>query len=71
MLPLETVEAVTLSPANLELGLTQSTLSQQVAAIEQRMCETLFKRVGKRQVLTRDTYDRIWLYSLWIFRNQL
>ncbi|MDO9611485.1 MAG: LysR family transcriptional regulator, partial [Serpentinimonas sp.] len=42
---LETAETGSLSAAARKLGLTQPTLSRQVAAIEQRMGVTLFERV--------------------------
>ena len=41
-----------LSAAARKLGLTQPTLSRQVAAIEQQMGVTLFERVGKSMLLT-------------------
>ncbi|MDO9479711.1 MAG: LysR family transcriptional regulator [Hydrogenophaga sp.] len=43
---LETAETGSLSAAARKLGLTQPTLSRQVAAIEQRMGVTLFERVA-------------------------
>ena len=49
---LETAETGSLSAAARKLGLTQPTLSRQVAAIEQRMGVTLFERVGKSMTLT-------------------
>jgi DNA-binding transcriptional LysR family regulator len=49
---LETAEAGSLSAAARKLGLVQSTLSRQVAALEQRLGATLFERVGKSMVLT-------------------
>ena len=49
---LETAEAGSLSAAARRLGLTQPTLSRQVAAIEQQLGVTLFERVGKRMALT-------------------
>ena len=49
---LETAETGSLSAAARKLGLTQPTLSRQVAAIEQRMGLTLFERVGKAMSLT-------------------
>ncbi len=49
---LETAETGSLSAAARKLGLTQSTLSRQVAAIEQRLGVTLFERAGKAMVLT-------------------
>lgn len=54
---LETAETGSLSAAARKLGLTQPTLSRQVAAIEQRMGVTLFERVGKRMVLTPTGMD--------------
>lgn len=54
---LETAETGTLSAAARKLGLTQPTLSRQVAAIEQRMGVTLFERVGKAMALTRTGLD--------------
>jgi DNA-binding transcriptional LysR family regulator len=49
---LETAETGSLSAAARKLGLTQPTLSRQVAAIEGQLGVTLFERVGKRMVLT-------------------
>lgn len=49
---LETAEMGSLSAAARKLGLTQPTLSRQVAAIEQRLGVTLFERVGKAMLLT-------------------
>jgi DNA-binding transcriptional LysR family regulator len=49
---LETAETGSLSAAARKLGLTQPTLSRQVAAIEQRMGVTLFERVGKAMAIT-------------------
>lgn len=54
---LETAETGSLSAAARKLGLTQPTLSRQVAAIEQRMGVTLFERVGKAMVLTPTGMD--------------
>ncbi|RQO80254.1 LysR family transcriptional regulator [Acidovorax sp. FJL06] len=54
---LETAETGSLSAAARKLGLTQPTLSRQVAAIEQRMGVTLFERVGKAMVLTPTGLD--------------
>ena len=54
---LETAETGSLSAAARRLGLTQPTLSRQVAAIEQRMGVTLFERVGKRMALTHTGLD--------------
>ncbi|QBM29370.1 LysR family transcriptional regulator [Hydrogenophaga pseudoflava] len=54
---LETAETGSLSAAARKLGLTQPTLSRQVAAIEQRMGVTLFERVGKSMVLTTTGMD--------------
>lgn len=54
---LETAETGSLSAAARKLGLTQPTLSRQVAAIEQRMGVTLFERVGKAMALTRTGMD--------------
>ena len=48
---LETAETGSLSAAR-KLGLTQPTLSRQVAAIERSMGVTLFERVGKAMALT-------------------
>jgi DNA-binding transcriptional LysR family regulator len=50
-------ETGSLSAAARKLGLTQPTLSRQVAAIEQRMGVTLFERVGKAMVLTPTGLD--------------
>ncbi len=49
---LETAETGSLSAAARKLGLTQPTLSRQVAAIESQLSVTLFERVGKAMVLT-------------------
>ena len=49
---LETAQTGSLSAAARKLGLTQPTLSRQVAAIEQSLGVTLFERVGKSMVLT-------------------
>lgn len=49
---LETAETGSLSAAARKLGLTQPTLSRQVASIEKRLGVTLFERVGKSMVLT-------------------
>ena len=54
---LETAEAGSLSAAARKLGLTQPTLSRQVAAIERRMGVTLFERVGKAMALTSTGLD--------------
>ena len=49
---LVTAEEGTLSAAAKALGMTQPTLSRQVAALELELGVTLFERVGKRLVLT-------------------
>ncbi len=49
---LETAETGSLSAAARKLGLTQPTLSRQVAAVEKQLGVTLFERVGKAMVLT-------------------
>jgi DNA-binding transcriptional LysR family regulator len=54
---LETAETGSLSAAARKLGLTQPTLSRQVAAIEQSMGVTLFERVGKAMALTTTGLD--------------
>lgn len=54
---LETAETGSLSAAARKLGLTQPTLSRQVAAIEQRMGVTFFERVGKAMALTPTGLD--------------
>lgn len=54
---LETAETGSLSAAARKLGLTQPTLSRQVAAIEQRLGVTLFERVGKAMQLTSTGLD--------------
>lgn len=54
---LETADTGSLSAAARKLGLTQPTLSRQVAAIEQRMGVTLFERVGKAMALTPTGLD--------------
>ena len=47
-----TAEAGSLSAAARRIGLTQPTLSRQVAALEAALRVTLFERVGKSLVLT-------------------
>lgn len=47
-----TAEAGSLSAASRQLGLSQPTLSRQVAALEEQLAVTLFERVGKRLILT-------------------
>ncbi len=47
-----TAEEGSLTRAARKLGLTQPTLSRQVAALEERLSLTLFERVGKSLVLT-------------------
>ncbi len=54
---LETAEARSLSAAARRLGLTQPTLSRQVAALEQTLGVLLFERVGKRLALTESGAD--------------
>lgn len=54
---LHTAQTGSLSAAARKLGLTQPTLSRQVAAIEQQMGVTLFERVGKAMVLTSTGLD--------------
>ena len=54
---LETAETGSLSAAARKLGLTQPTLSRQVAAIEHSMGVTLFERVGKTMALTHTGLD--------------
>lgn len=49
---LATAETGSLSAAARQLGLTQPTLSRQVAALEEELGVTLFERVGKKLVLT-------------------
>lgn len=49
---LATAEAGSLSAAARKLGLTQPTLSRQVAALEAELDATLFERVGKKLMLT-------------------
>ena len=48
-----TAEEGTLSAAANALGLTQPTLSRQVAALESQLSVTLFERLGQRLVLTK------------------
>lgn len=48
----ETADTGSLSAAARKLGLTQPTLSRQVAAAEQQLGLTLFERVGKSMVIT-------------------
>lgn len=54
---LATAEAGSLSQAARALGLTQPTLSRQVAALEDSLGVTLFARTGKRLELTRSGLD--------------
>jgi DNA-binding transcriptional LysR family regulator len=54
---LETAETGSLSAAARKLGLSQPTLSRQVAAIEQSMGVTLFERVGTAIALTPTGID--------------
>ena len=54
---LATAESGSLSAAARKLGLTQPTLSRQVAAIEKAMGVTLFERVGKAMALTTTGLD--------------
>lgn len=54
---LQTAETGSLSAAARKLGLTQPTLSRQVAAIERHMGVTLFERVGKAMALTPTGQD--------------
>ena len=54
---LATAETGSLSAAARKLGLTQPTLSRQVAAIERRLEVTLFERTGKVLVLTETGAD--------------
>lgn len=54
---LVTADAGSLSAAARRLGLTQPTLSRQVAALEEALGVTLFARVGKRLTLTQSGLD--------------
>ena len=54
---LHTAQSGSLSAAARKLGLTQPTLSRQVAAIERQMGVTLFERVGKSMVPTPTGLD--------------
>lgn len=54
---LKTAETGSLSAAARALGLTQPTLSRQVAALEERLGVTLFERVGKSLELTSTGLD--------------
>ena len=54
---LETADCGSLSAAARKLGLTQPTLSRQVAAMERDLGVTLFERVGKSMVLTTTGMD--------------
>ncbi len=54
---LETAQTGSLSAAARKLGLSQPTLSRQVACIEQDLGVTLFERVGKSMVLTETGLD--------------
>lgn len=62
---LQTAQTGSLSAAARKLGLTQPTLSRQVAAIEQQMGVTLFERVGKAMVLTPTGLDRWSMPAPW------
>jgi DNA-binding transcriptional LysR family regulator len=50
---LQTAERGSLSAAARHMGVTQSTLSRQVAALEQQLGVTLFERVGRSVVVTK------------------
>ena len=50
---LQTAERGSLSAAARHMGVTQSTLSRQVAALEQQLGVTLFERVGRSVVVTQ------------------
>lgn len=52
-----TAETGSLSAAARRLGLTQPTLSRQIAALESALGATLFDRVGKKLVLTLTGHD--------------
>lgn len=52
-----TAESGSLSAAARELGLTQPTVSRQVAALEERLGVTLFERVGKSLAITQAGLD--------------
>ena len=54
---LATANAGSLSAAGRQLGLTQPTLSRQVAAIDQPLGVTLFERVGKGLQLTTSAHE--------------
>lgn len=54
-----TVEEGSLSAAARKLGLTQPTLSRQVAALERSLGVTLFERLGKSLVLTDSGLDLV------------
>lgn len=54
-----TVEEGSLSAAARKLGLTQPTLSRQVAALEQSLGVTLFERLGKSLALTESGLDLV------------
>lgn len=56
---LTTVEKGSLSAAARKLGLTQPTLSRQVAALERSLGVTLFERLGKSLVLTESGLDLV------------
>jgi DNA-binding transcriptional LysR family regulator len=47
-----TADAGSLSAAARKIGLTQPTLSRQVAALEDALGVTLFERIGKKPALT-------------------
>ena len=54
-----TVETGSLSAAARKLGLTQPTLSRQVAALEEALDVTLFERLGKRLAPTQAGLDLV------------
>lgn len=56
---LVTAEEGTLSAAAKALGLTQPTLSRQVAALEEQLKLTLFERVGQRLVMTQSGLELV------------
>jgi DNA-binding transcriptional LysR family regulator len=51
---LQTAERGSLSAAARHMGVTQPTLSRQVAALEEQLGVTLFERVGRSMVITHD-----------------
>ncbi len=65
---LVTAEEGSLSAAARALGLTQPTLSRQVAALEQTLGVTLFERVSKSLILTKPGSNWLIMCAPWATR---